>query len=51
MADAMRGCDAVVSCLGHRLTAEGVYGEPRYMCRDAAELVVGRLYKLNPIDP
>ena len=26
MADAMRGCDAVVSCLGHRLTLEGMYG-------------------------
>ena len=26
VADAMRGCDAVVSCLGHRLTLEGVYG-------------------------
>ena len=26
MADAMRGCDAVVSCLGHRLTLEGIYG-------------------------
>ena len=27
MADAVRGCDAVVSCLGHRLTFDGVYGK------------------------
>ena len=39
MADAMRGCDAVVQCLGHRLTLDGVYGEPRFLCRDAAALV------------
>ena len=39
MADAMRGCDAVVQCLGHRLTLDGLYGEPRFLCRDAAALV------------
>ena len=39
MADAMRGCDAVVQCLGHRLTPSGVFGEPRRLCRDAAALV------------
>ena len=27
--DAVRGCDAVVSCLGHNITFKGIYGQPR----------------------
>ena len=50
MADAMRGCDAVVQALGHRLTLDGVYGEPRFLCRDAAALVFNAWDTLEDAD-
>ncbi len=36
MAELVRGCDAVVSCLGHVLSFKGMYGSPRRLCTDAA---------------
>ena len=50
MADAMRGADAVIQCLGHRLTFDGVFGEPRFLCRDAAALVFDAAETIDP-DP
>jgi len=29
--DQVKGCSAVVSCLGHNLTLKGVYGHPRQL--------------------
>jgi NAD(P)-dependent dehydrogenase (short-subunit alcohol dehydrogenase family) len=48
MADAMRGADAVIQCLGHRLTFDGVFGEPRFLCRDAAALVFDAADAIDP---
>ena len=31
----VRGCHAVVSCLGHNLTLQGIYGRPRRLVTDA----------------
>merc|ERR1712224_206302 len=31
------GCDAVVSCLGHNLTLDGIFGEPRRLCYEATK--------------
>lgn len=31
----VRGCDAVVSCLGHNITFKGMYGQPRRLVTDA----------------
>ena len=31
----VKGCDAVVSCLGHNLDFKGVFGNPRKLCTDA----------------
>lgn len=35
MAQHVKGCDAVASCLGHNLTFRGVYGQPRKLVTDA----------------
>ena len=35
MANHVRGCDAVASCLGHNLTFRGIYGHPRRLVTDA----------------
>eukprot|EP00976_Prorocentrum_cordatum_P094765 1189920-Prorocentrum_minimum.AAC.3 len=39
MADYLRGCDAAVSCLGHPLSLDGLFEEPRRLCRDAVALI------------
>ena len=35
LANHVKGCDAVASCLGHNLTLKGVYGHPRRLVTDA----------------
>ena len=35
MVTLVRGCHAVVSCLGHNLTLQGIYGRPRRLVTDA----------------
>lgn len=35
LAEHVRDCEAVVSCLGHRLTFKGVFGPPRRLVTDA----------------
>lgn len=35
LADLLRGCDAVVSCLGHNLSLKGVLGHPRKLVTQA----------------
>ncbi|HMO14617.1 MAG TPA: SDR family oxidoreductase [Pirellulaceae bacterium] len=36
LAQHVRGCTAVASCLGHNLTWKGIYGHPRRLVTDAA---------------
>ena len=48
----LRGCDAVVSCLGHVLTIKGVLGPPRDLVTRATTSlcrVIGGLRPVNPI--
>jgi len=45
----VRGCDAVVSCLGHRLTLKGVFGRPQFLCRDATQLVFAAGARTRPL--
>ena len=35
LAQHVKGCDAVASCLGHNLTLKGTYGHPRRLVTDA----------------
>ena len=49
-AEAMAGCHAVISALGHRLSREGIFGEPRFLVRDAAELVFRAAETLEAVE-
>ena len=35
MSAAVKDCDAVISCLGHVMSFEGLFGDPRKLCTDA----------------
>ena len=35
MAELVKGCDAVVSCLGRVVSFQGIFGEPKKLCSDA----------------
>lgn len=37
IAQCVKGCDAVVSCLGHNLTFRGLFGHPRQLVTDAIQ--------------
>ena len=50
LAHHVKGCNAVVSCLGHNITWKGVYGNPRRLVTDAirrlcAAIEVNNLYQ------
>lgn len=45
--DAVTGCDAVVSCLGHNLTLKGVFGKPRRLVTDSVKRVCKVMEKNN----
>lgn len=47
----VEGCDAVVSCLGHRLTCSGIYGEPRKLVTDTIQKVCDTVTKVQPSKP
>ena len=35
MVEQVKGCDVVVSCLGHVMDFKGIFGEPKKLCTDA----------------
>lgn len=39
MASHLKGCSAVVSCLGHNLTFKGMFGKPRWLVTDTVQCV------------
>ncbi len=39
MARHVNGCDAVVSCLGHKISLKGIFGTPRRLVADATQLL------------
>ncbi|MFT4572215.1 MAG: nucleoside-diphosphate-sugar epimerase [Candidatus Binatia bacterium] len=43
LAEHVRGCDAVVSCLGHVLSFKGMFGDPRKLCTDATRRLCGAI--------
>ena len=51
MAQQLRDCDAVASCLGHNLTLKGIYGKPRKLVRNAIQLSALAIKELNPKTP
>ena len=51
MAGHMRGCDAVISSLGHTLTLRGMYGAPRQLCTDSVRQLCRVAEQLQPKTP
>ena len=51
MAGHMRGCDAVISALGHNLTLRGMYGAPRKLCTDTVSQLCRVAEMLQPARP
>jgi len=47
----LRGCDAVVSCLGHVLTFEGIFGPPRDLVTTATARLCRGIQALRPRAP
>lgn len=47
----LRGCDAVVSCLGHVLTAQGIFGPPRDLVTQATRRLCRCIEALAPSTP
>lgn len=43
----LKPCDAVISCLGHNLTAKGMFGQPRKLVTDTVEKITNTLEKMN----
>jgi nucleoside-diphosphate-sugar epimerase len=48
MAQHVKGCDAVASCLGHNITFKGMYGHPRKLVTDATRRLCQAIRANNP---
>jgi putative NADH-flavin reductase len=51
MAEYLKDCNAVASCLGHNITLKGIFGKPRRLCRDAVRLLCEAVIKNKPEKP
>jgi hypothetical protein len=47
----LRGCDAVISCLGHIISLSGVFGPPRDLVRQATARLCRGIEALQPASP
>ena len=50
MAEHVKGCDAVVSCLGHVMDFSGMFGEPKKLCTDATRRLCSAIEENGPAD-
>lgn len=51
LAQHVKGCDAVASCLGHNMTFQGMFGEPRKLVTDAARRLCAAVKANAPDKP
>jgi hypothetical protein len=47
----VKGCDAVVSCLGHVISFKGIFGAPRKLCTDAIRRLCAAVTHNQPTLP
>jgi uncharacterized protein YbjT (DUF2867 family) len=47
----LRGCDAVISCLGHVISVKGIFGAPRDLVARATERLCRAIEALQPAGP
>lgn len=43
----LQGAHICISCLGHNISMNGLWGRPKYLCRDAIEKVIGAVRKIK----
>lgn len=48
LAEYVRGCDAVASCLGHNMTPKGIFGKSRFLVTDATKKLCAAIKANNP---
>jgi len=48
MAEHVKDCDAVVSCLGHVMNLKGIFGKPRKLCTDATRRLCNAIEANKP---
>lgn len=48
MAQHVKGCDAVASCLGHNINFKGIYGQPRRLVTDTARRLCQAIKSNSP---
>ena len=51
LAEHVNGCDAVASCLGHTLSAKGIWGQPRRLVTDATRRLCAAIRANSPGAP
>ncbi len=51
LAQHVKGCDAVASCLGHNMTFKGMYGQPRKLVTDATRRLCEAIRANSPEKP
>jgi len=51
MAELVKDCDAVVSCLGHVMDLKGMFGEPKRLCTDATRRLCDAIAVNRPSAP
>ena len=51
MAQHVKGCNAVASCLGHNMSLKGIYGHPRKLVTDAARRLCKAIKTNKPQTP
>lgn len=51
LADHVKKCHAIASCLGHNLSFKGMYGHPRKLVLDATRKLCAAIIKNNPVNP
>jgi hypothetical protein len=51
MAEQVKNCDAVVSCLGHVMDFNGMFGEPKNLCTEATRRLCNAIENNEPLEP
>lgn len=51
LANYLKDCNAVASCLGHNLTFKGIFGKPRKLVTDAVKLLCDAIKENHPQQP
>ncbi|MDF1660182.1 MAG: NAD(P)H-binding protein [Planctomycetota bacterium] len=47
----VKGCHSIISCLGHKLSFKGIFGQPRKLVTEACERLCSAIQSLKPEKP